>query len=764
MHPATPFIHALTGDPQSIIDWRLINDRDDGEQARNLRGTLTDLLPTLQQYNQAGWGVFMCINAMQDTQRKTLDDVAYIRTHVADLDNTLTAQDGYNRAVSSAMPPHIAVQTSPGKFHLYWLVEPYQGNDFYKDQQRKLRQLYDGDKSVVDASRVLRVPGFYHCKGDPTLVTCWQIHSGARYTHQQIADHLQHINVVDAHTTRHPLGDPAKAAPSWELLTFALGRIDPNELDRNEWMATSAAFKQAGWSLVPEPTLYETWLKWCSQYAADDRAVNDKLWNSLNDTQVGWSRFERLTDVKYFQQFKPDQLATVQQQTEQARAMAQQLPQPAIEPVADLPDMLDTNGKKIWFKDCYFVTTEKKIFTAKARFMDQTQFNAVFGGKDFTLGDINNKITDEAWKAALRSKDWQIPKVDHVRFQPDMPTHAVIKDELRRDGLNIYIPPSVIAQQGDCSRWFDFLNRIMPCADDTQIFDSYLAHCIKYPGHKIPWAVLLQSAPGIGKQLVDEVIKYCLGETYTYTPKAEELVSGASRFNGWMREKTMITVNEIRVGERRDLLEGLKPLITDRRIAVEGKGVDQKMEDNVANWIFFSNFKDAIPVSENERRYCVFYSRLQSARQIEAEMTKEYFDGIYHWLREQGGLAAIAYYYQNHRIAKGSLPHRAPKTSSYAEVLKISRSPLEVVIDDCIAAGERGFRGGYISWPMLLKAIAASNMRSKPQDFIIEQTLQMRGYSCLGQTATPIGGEDLTRPSVIWGLGGTVEGYGVAQG
>jgi hypothetical protein len=738
------YITALTGSPDTVCEWRVIHDTNKGEQGRNLRGNLSQLLPTLQEYNSSGWGVFMCINTL-DGQGHLLSNVSAIRTHVADLDDPLNSHDGYNRAVASQLPPHIAVQSSLNKFHLYWFMQPYAGNDFYSEIQRKLAQLYNGDKQISDATRVLRVPGFYHMKNPaaPHLVTCWGLHNNARYTHEQISQHLAAVNAVAHFSTRTELGDPKLAAPSLEWLVFGLNTVDPNELSREEWMPLTAAFKQAGWTLADEQVLYKIWVEWCNRYEGNNEAENLKLWRSVRDTQVGWGRFERVTNVKAYINNNP--AAPPTHQPQQAPIIQ------TSDPRTQLAEIIDTFGKQIWFKDCYFVARMGKIFSPAGRFMDANKFNGLYGGKEFTIRQAGGKTTDEPWKAALRSTDWTIPKVDHVRFLPSKKPYEIILDELGREGLNTYIPANVQMRQGDISIWFEFLNKILPTPEDVEIFNKYMAHNIKYPGHKIPWGVLIQSERGIGKQIIGMVAKYCLGESYTYEPDAEQLVSGASKFNGWMRNKLMIIVDEIRVGDRRDLLEGLKKVVTDKRVAVESKGIDQEMEDNLANWLFFSNYKDAIPINENERRYCVFYSQLQSARAIEvAGMNKDYFDRIFNWL-DNGGYAHLAYWYKHFPIAQGELPNRAPKTSSYAEVIRIGRTPLEILLDDKIESGERGFRGGFVSWPMLLKAVQQSSMRYKPADYIVRGMLEGRGYVELGHTPNPVAGEDIMRPSLLFG-------------
>lgn len=749
------FIASLTGSPDTECDWRVINDRNKGEQGINLRGNLATLANQLIDYNNRGYGIFMTVNAMKPNGARTLDNVDFIRTHVVDVDDVLTAQDSYQRAVSSAMPPHFAVQSSQGKFHLYWLVQPYTGNDFYTAQQRKLCQLYNGDSNVIDATRVMRVPGFLHNKSTPQLTTCWATSNAPRYTAQQIADNLAGVNIVERVGNRYQLGEPSLKAESLDWLYFGLTQIDPNSLSREEWLKFTAAYKQSGWLLAPEQELYNRWVEWCGQYNGNDLPEDKKMWISIKDTEVGYGWYKKVTNIEGWE-IQRKTPPTQQELADLKKRAESVVPQDVNVDIFPDTETLNAEQKKVWFKDCYFVEREGRIFSPTGRFMNETQFCGRYGGKDFMTRRGAQKITDNAWKAALRSTDWTIPKVDHCRFLPDLRPFAIICDDMGRKGLNTYIPAIINHTPGNVDKWLDFMHRIFNTADDVKIFQDYVAHCIKYPGYKIPWSVLLQSAKGIGKQMIGDVIKYCIGESYTYQPDAEELVSGVSQFNGWMRNKLMILVDEVRVGDRNDLMNGLKTIITDRRIAVESKGVDQEMEDNVANWIFFSNFKDAFPIDENERRYCIFYSKLQSAVAIaEAGLDKDFFDNMYNWLEKEHGYEQLAEFYLNYPIEKGSLPHRAPHTSSYDEVIRIGRSPLRVLLDDKVEGKERGFRNGYISYTAFQKAIADSSaIRTKPLEHTIKAIIENKGYEELGYTKAPVTGEDLTHPSLIYGIKG----------
>lgn len=770
------YVWALTGNINTVMDWRLIHDQNAALPAHNYRGTLAEVMPTLTDYNARGYGVFCNINAMKPlvgNERRTLEHVEAIRTHVVDLDNTLTAAANYERAVAAGAC--FAVQSSPGKFHVYWRVAPYTGNDFYTLQQRKLAQLYDGDKKIIDATRVMRVPGFLHQKGAPALVNAWQLPAFDHIrTADALASELAAVNVIEYASTRSPLGTPDMAAPSMAWLTFALSLIDPNDLDRGDWLSLSAAMKQAAWTLATPEEIYDIWVKWCEQYKGNDVGENLKLWESIRDTEVGWASIERKTTVKAYMLFghkeppAPKAAATAPTPSMPAApppAGALTIPQqPATDRTANMGEILSEYECQEWFKDCYFVEQSGKIFN-RGRFMNATQFNGRFGGKNFIITSTG-KITDEAWKAATRSTCWTIPKVDHIRFLPDRPSFEILEDELGRPGLNTYLPARIKAVEGDISPFLDWFNRIIPNKSDRDILIRYMAHCVKFPGYKIPWAPMLQSTEGIGKTIFREVMQHSLGIMYVYSPKADQLVASGNVFNAWMRNKIMIMVDEIKIDERRELIEILKPMISDSRVEIQGKGVDQDMEDNVANWFFFSNYKDAIPVNKNGRRYAIFYSALQGVEDIlAAGMDEEYFKRLWSWLRDGGGKDAIAYWLLNYPIAKGDVPVRAPETSCTAEALQISRSPIEQVIVDCVSDGVTGFRGGYISTLAVMARVKAAGIRN-PTARTIQTCIENMGYVAIGRAVRPYMQEDANNRSEIFAARSDlkVQGYGQAQG
>lgn len=748
------FIERLTGSKDSVIDWRCISNSDKGIAAHNKCGTITELWDELVAYNQKGWGISCNINEL-DGQGRNLTNVVGIRAHFVDLDNTFTSHAMYEKALSEGAC--IAVQTSPNKYHVYWMVEPYCDNERFTVLQKKLIQAYDGDKQITDSTRVMRVPGFMHCKGEPTLVTGWDLPAVAnRYTVESMEQGYRHINIIEHFGSRKPLGDPDLAATSLEWLLFAINLVDPNDMSREEWLSFTAAFKQAGWTFADDATLYNHWSKWCGQYDGDDNGENLKLWKSITDTEVGWNTIRSRTTIKAYESFagkdniKPPVAAKVAEPVKIAEQFG---------------EILSADECQDYFKDCHFVTCMSRIVDRNGRFMNPAAFNGKYGGKQFIITSTG-KLTDEPWKAATRSTVWTVPKVDHTRFLPMEEPFSTVDDAMGRKGLNVFIPTKIKAVEADVSLWLDLLNKILPDPNDQKLLTEYMAHCVKYPGYKIQYAPLLQSAEGIGKSIFCDVMSYSLGDMYVYSPKATELVSSGSTFNAWQRGKLLITVNEIKIDERRELIEILKPMITDSRVEIQSKGVDQEMEDNAANWFFFSNYKDAIPINKDNRRYSIFYSALQSSKDIEnAGMGKDYFDRIFDWLQNNGGREAIAYWLLNYPIEKGSLPVRAPKTSSYEEALRISRSPMEIMIAEAVEDGIPGFKGGFISSVAALKKCKMSGLRH-PNGLSIQKCLESMGYVALGRSVRPYVQEDVDNRTQLYGNASNlrVKDFGKAQG
>lgn len=743
---AYAFIAAIAGDPATaVIDWRALHDTNKTIAGHARRGTLSEWWQWLCEMNDAGYGIF-CTIAQMDGVGRELANVQYIRAQYIDLDGQDAPQQ-YQRAAAFYPAPAFAVNSSPGKFHTYWPLSGwYSDNDRFTVTQRKLRQLFNGDKSVVDAARVMRIAGFWHTKAEPHLVTCHSLPGyGVPVSIEQLEAALQHVNIIDGgHGVRKPLGDPDLAAPSLDWINYALALIDPNELNRAEWLSLMAATKQAGWSITDHDTLYQLWSAFCARYEKNDIGENDKQWHSLNATEIGWPSLLRRAPGLHARMVLGGEDRTSQLPP---AAFNGGLPTPPDAPPMPVqqPPALDCSGEFLthleqqqWFNGVSYVINVGEMLDADGRFLNVSQFNAKYGGKYFII-DGEGKKTDEAWKAATRSILWRVPQVDHTRFLPSRSYRETIIDPMGRKGINTYKPLEIERIAGDPSPFLNHLGALLPDPGDQRIILDYLAHNVKYPGFKIPWAPLIQSLEGAGKGVFKFIMQHAMGRPYIYFPNAKELTNSGSQFNAWMSRRLFIIADEIKVDDRLDLIEVLKPMISEEIIEIQRKGFDQELEDNFSNWMFFTNYKNAIPINKNGRRFAIMFSPLQTIADLQARgMDDYYFKCLYSWIRGEGnypfGAAIVADYLMNYPIERGAIPMRAPDTSSTAEALLVSQSPIERTIRESLEDDLPGFRHGWISSIALTKRLRATGAVGRaPTPATIASIVEAMGYVSCGR-------------------------------
>jgi len=122
-----------------------------------LHGTLEEHAARLTLLNNAGHGIFVMIN-QGDLKGRAARNVIRVRALFVDSDS-----GPIQPLLDAAIAPHIAVESSPGKGHGYFLVNDCP-LDKFKERQHALAARFNGDRAVCDLPRVMRLPGFFHLK------------------------------------------------------------------------------------------------------------------------------------------------------------------------------------------------------------------------------------------------------------------------------------------------------------------------------------------------------------------------------------------------------------------------------------------------------------------------------------------------------------------------------------------------------------------------------------------------------------------------
>lgn len=166
---AEKFLHLL--DLDGIFTFQTLDDKRDRKISslpRVYHGTLQEHLSNLTSQQQHGAGVFVMVNQGDGKTLpgfktcRTSRNVSAVRALFADLDGAPLGP------LLNDPHPDIIVESSPGRYHAYWLT-PDCPLDEFTQRQKQIAAKFKSDPSVSDLPRVMRLPGFWHQKSTPFI-------------------------------------------------------------------------------------------------------------------------------------------------------------------------------------------------------------------------------------------------------------------------------------------------------------------------------------------------------------------------------------------------------------------------------------------------------------------------------------------------------------------------------------------------------------------------------------------------------------------
>ncbi|MDK0626765.1 phage/plasmid primase, P4 family [Clostridium perfringens] len=171
------------------INIRIFSDKKGtGFKGKNLSFNIKDFLSkskVLMAHNEANRGIFFVVNSGGNSDRK----INKINAQFFECD-TLSLEEQLENISKFPLEPSIIVQTKKS-LHVYFLIKNGKVEKF-RDIQKKLAKHFNGDGSCINESRVMRVPGFYHCKEEPVRVKCIKFNQNLFYTQEDLEGELSY--------------------------------------------------------------------------------------------------------------------------------------------------------------------------------------------------------------------------------------------------------------------------------------------------------------------------------------------------------------------------------------------------------------------------------------------------------------------------------------------------------------------------------------------------------------------------------------------
>jgi P4 family phage/plasmid primase-like protien len=190
MDDVVSFIKCIYNE-EDTVHFRCLHDKKDPAcrpyEFTPLLKEIDSVLPILQRLNDQSYGIFVSINGARRDEEVSHISAQFFECDDKDFDTQLAQIRDF------ALKPSIVVQTKKS-LHVYFLMRDAKVEDFRRIQQ-KLAKKFGGDPSVVNLSRVMRIPGYNHCKQEPVMVKCIEFEPERLYTQEELESYLPELRV-----------------------------------------------------------------------------------------------------------------------------------------------------------------------------------------------------------------------------------------------------------------------------------------------------------------------------------------------------------------------------------------------------------------------------------------------------------------------------------------------------------------------------------------------------------------------------------------
>jgi hypothetical protein len=610
--------------------------------------SLESLWDTLAAFNQRGAGIYITVNETNGDGRAA-SDIVRVRAVFVDIDDLRPLPTFH-------LKPHGVVESSAGKWHLYWRVKACTVEQ-YRSLQARLIRHYGSDPKIKDPSRVMRLPGFVHRKvdsekgltGRPFLTRLLEAHDHDPYTVEQVEVGLPVVEEKVEPSPAAPApgksngqhGEEAKlrsalaAIPTDEqVLTDKLG--DSHEVFVN----IGRGIERLDWGELGFSILRS----WCEGNAAKfDEAGLRTQWASWKRTRDGCKKPVTVKTIYYYAR-------KFGWKWRKESAASDAPPSAAVE-------------------DFYaYLPHHSYVYMPTRELWPASSVNTKVGEGAAEWLDRNRPVVQMVWAPGMSTIISN--KVVDAGGWIDKPGDTV---------FNLYRPPTLpLGDKDRAAPWIGHVRRVYP--DEADHIISYLAHRVQRPHEKVNHGIILGGPPGVGKDTLLEPVKRAVGPWNVAEVSPQQVLG---RFNSFVKS-VILRVSEARdLGElnRFALYEHMKAYLAAPPdvIRCDEKNIKEHAVLNVMGVVITSNRKDSFYLPEDDRRHFVAWCEL-----TKEDFADAYWKELWGWYESEGGYSHVAAYLATLDIAGFNPKAPPPKTAAFMDIVVANRSSEDSEFRDAI--------------------------------------------------------------------------------
>jgi len=352
----------------------------------------------------------------------------------------------------------------------------------------------------------------------------------------------------------------------------------------------------------------------------------------------------------------------------------------------------------IWLDGWVYVSDDDKFYRMDSdEWLSMQGFNAKFN-RELPAGEGEVPV-NAAWVALTH---YCIPTVTRGVY---LPWAAPLFEMDGISCVNTYRPssvPSAVEALSEAGRGAVALVRrhlSLLCggrADVEQTFVDWLAHNVQHPGAKIRWAPLVKGIEGDGKTVIGLLLASVMGRVNVRNVSPKVL---GTDFTGWAEGSSVVVLEEIKLTghNRYDILNALKPFITNDSTEIHRKGKDGYDSINTTNYVAFTNYSDALPLTDTDRRWWILFTPFNEIAALSAaigpgaprEVLGAYFTQLHDTIQQYR--SELRRWLLDHKISPSFKPNgSAPFTREKQLMIGMGMSEEEQSVREVLATGAVG--------------------------------------------------------------------------
>lgn len=362
--------------------------------------------------------------------------------------------------------------------------------------------------------------------------------------------------------------------------------------------------------------------------------------------------------------------------------------------IAYAPKKVEKSPK--WSINWVYDTSDDRFFNTENKIAASVQgFNAMFDRQALTKKDaLEGRMTPSASASQLALNLYKIGIVAGRRYMPG-------RDSIfhEPDGVfaNLYAeheipqrPEQLLPRdKRNVERVKNHIKHLLPNPEEQAMLIDWLSWVVQNPGRHANYAILLQGVQGDGKTFFAEMLRAVMGVSNVTMLNAQIL---QDRFTDWCAGQCVACIEEVRLindKNKYEVINRIKPYITNNVIEVHPKGGRIYNCKNTTNYLLFTNYRDALPLDDSDRRYLILFSRWQKRNDIK-EFKREnpdYYLKLYQTIDDSA--AALRGWLLDHEQSSDfDAMGDAPATEARRQMILRSKPEFTQILEEIIREDE----------------------------------------------------------------------------